>query len=68
VLRCISVISKENPDKAILLVAHDGTINALRAAFTGEDIGTADLTRNPHDFVATFHFEDHKIVSFNEIA
>lgn len=61
-------LASANPDQTILLVAHDGTINAIRASFTGEDMGTADLTRNPHDFVAKFKYDRTKIVSFEEVS
>jgi broad specificity phosphatase PhoE len=48
-------------------VAHDGTINALRASFSGEDMGTADLTRNAHDSVTKFTYDGFKIASFEEL-
>lgn len=67
VLDCIAGIAAENPDKTVLIVAHDGTINALRAACSGEHIGTADLTRNPHDYVAKFNFKDGTVKSFQNL-
>lgn len=67
VLTFIGQLSNDNPDKTFLLIAHDGTINAIRADFTGEDMGTADLTRNAHDFVAKFTYDGNKVTSFNEV-
>jgi alpha-ribazole phosphatase len=67
VLAEISRIADDYPDKTVLLVAHDGTINAIRSKFSGEDIGVADLTRNPHEYVATFDFRENHIVSFGEV-
>lgn len=66
-MAAIKDLSSANPNKSILLVAHDGTINAVRASFTGEDMGTADLTRNAHDFVVKFEYEYGKIILFSEI-
>jgi len=66
VLACIEELAKASPDKTILLVAHDGTINSIRAGFSGEDMGTADLVRNAHDFVAKFEYNDGKVLSFEE--
>lgn len=67
VLVCIQQLGLDSPDKTILIVAHDGTINAIRASFTGEDMGAADLTRNAHDFVGKFTFEDGIIANFEEV-
>ncbi len=67
VLTCVEDLSKASPDQTILLVAHDGTINAIRASFTGEDMGTADLTRNSHSYVAKFEWNEGKVVSFTEV-
>jgi broad specificity phosphatase PhoE len=67
VLAYIERLSRDFPDQAILLVAHDGTINAVRSAFTGETMGIADLTHNAHDFVAKFGYEDGKIISYEEV-
>lgn len=66
VLTYIQQLSSGSPNKTILLVAHDGTINAIRASFTGEDMGTADLTRNAHDYVAKFTHDGDKVISFDE--
>ncbi len=67
VLACIQELGTNNPDQTILLVAHDGTINAIRASLTGEDMGTADLIRNSHDFVAKFVYDNGKVGSFEEV-
>jgi broad specificity phosphatase PhoE len=66
VVAAIEDLSLANPDKTILLVAHDGTINAIRASFTSEGMGTADLTRNSHDFVAKFVY-DGRVVSYEKL-
>ncbi len=68
VLQCVDKINQENPDKAILLVAHDGTINAIRASLEGESAGEADTVHNPHDLVVKFTFQNGKTTSFEELA
>jgi len=67
VMACIRQLAADNPGKTILLVAHDGTINAVKASFTGEAMGIVDLTHSAHDFVGRFTVEDDKIVSFEEM-
>jgi broad specificity phosphatase PhoE len=67
VLGYVDHISVSNRDQNILIVAHDGTINALRANFSNESMGDADTTHNAHDFVAKFSFADHMVMSFVEI-
>jgi probable phosphoglycerate mutase len=57
----------EGATGSILIVAHDGTINAIRSAVTGESMGQADQTHNAHDFVASFELADGKILSFKEL-
>jgi alpha-ribazole phosphatase len=64
VLAAIKDLAEISNDKIILLVAHDGTINSIRASFTGEDMGTADTVHNPHDFVAKFEYGNGKVISF----
>jgi broad specificity phosphatase PhoE len=65
VIDCINQIASQNPDKTILIVAHDGTINALRANFSNESMGKADLAHNPHDVVAKFSMQAGKVTSFD---
>lgn len=67
VVACVRQLAADNPDATILLVAHDGTINALRASFTGEEMGVADRTHHSHDFVGTFTLADGKVTSFEEV-
>jgi broad specificity phosphatase PhoE len=67
VLEYLVKLDQEYEDKNILIVAHDGTINAVRANFTGETMGTADLTHNPHEFVAKFKIEDGKVTYIKEV-
>jgi broad specificity phosphatase PhoE len=67
VLGCINQIDQRNTDKNILIVAHDGTINAIRASFSGESMGEADLVHNPYDVVAKFAISNGKVSSFTEV-
>ena len=67
VLSCLQAICENNQNKTVLLVGHDGTINAIRASFAQENMGEADTTHNPHDYVAHFTVEDGKITSFEEV-
>lgn len=67
VLASVRSLSEHYPDQTILLTAHDGTINAIRASFTGESMGEADATHNAHDFVAKFELSDGSITSFAEV-
>lgn len=67
VLTYIRKLAAQNPGKTILLVAHDGTINALRAYYNNEPVGIADLTRNPHDSAVKFEFDSDKILSLSEV-
>jgi len=64
---CIANISAANPDKTILIVAHDGTINAVKAGFSKQNIGSVDAAHSPHDFVAKFTVSGGTITSFTEI-
>ena len=69
VMACIRVMSQANPDKTILLSCHDGTINAVFASFTGQDISDivdAD-SANHHDFVAKFVYDNGKVISFESV-
>jgi broad specificity phosphatase PhoE len=67
VLNYLNTISSSNSGKTILIAAHDGTINAIRASFTGENIGIVDQTHHAHDFVGRFVYEDGKATSFEEV-
>lgn len=64
VMETIHKIAVANPDATILIVAHDGTINAVRATYNNESIGIADLTRNPHDGVVRFEYDGDHVASF----
>jgi broad specificity phosphatase PhoE len=66
-LACLSALAQANEGKTVLIVAHDGTINSVRASLVGENIGAADATQNAHDFVAKFEYDDGKVVSFDEV-
>jgi broad specificity phosphatase PhoE len=68
VIQCVRNIAKANPDKTILLVAHDGTINAVRSAFSGNNVGVIDSQQlNDHSFVGKFRVDSGKITSFEEV-
>lgn len=68
VLTCIDNIARAHPDRTILIATHDGPINAVRSAHTGEDIGLVDVAgMNSHDFVGKFTYDNDKIVSFEEV-
>mgnify|MGYP001793602290 CR=1 FL=1 len=68
VMQCIEMISQESHAKTILLVAHDGTINAVYASSTNQPIGLVDSnSHNGNDFVAEFVYEAGKVTSFKEI-
>jgi broad specificity phosphatase PhoE len=63
----IRKVSADNPNKAVLLVAHHGTINAVRSWFSGEEMGVTDLTHNAHDFAGSFTCRGDKISMFEEL-
>ncbi len=68
VLAYIDHLATDNPDKTILLVGHDGTINAVRAGFSGLPIGVVEVeSNNPHSFTGKFTYENHRITSFQEV-
>jgi broad specificity phosphatase PhoE len=67
ILAAVKKLAETSDSKTVLLVAHDGTINSIRASFTGEDMGTADTVHNPHDFVGKFEYENGKVVSFAKV-
>lgn len=68
VLAYIGKLSVDNSDESILFVAHDGTINAIYADSAGITVSEADATRrNSHDIVATFGYENGKVVNFVEL-
>lgn len=66
-IACINAIGSNNDDKTILIVAHDGTINAVKARFSQKNMGIEDTTHNSHDFVAQFTFTNNEITSFSEV-
>jgi len=67
VVNFITLLASNDPDQSTLLVAHDGTIKALRASFMQQNIGIVDLSSNPYDFVGKFTVDSGKIVSFDEL-
>jgi alpha-ribazole phosphatase len=67
VVNFIEVLSIANSGKTILIVGHDGTINAVYANYTNQDIGEVDSSRsNNHDLVAKFTVANNKVESFAE--
>ena len=67
VMNEIAKISDEHRGKTILIVAHDGTINTIRASFESEDMGNADSIHNSHDSVFKFTYSD-KVKSYQLFA
>jgi probable phosphoglycerate mutase len=67
VLAFLGKTALENPGASILLVAHDGTINAIYAAASDISVSEADERRNAHDFVACFKVDAGKITDFEEV-
>jgi broad specificity phosphatase PhoE len=68
IMDCVKAIGRESLDKTILLVAHDGTMNAIRAEFRGENIGVVDSERlNKHDTVVRFELDNGQITSLEEV-
>lgn len=52
-------------EMSVLLVAHDGTINAINAAYLGQSIGRVDAdSHNAHDFVARFKYDSGAFTEF----
>jgi len=66
VLACLDDLAVKYEGKTVIVVAHDGNINAIRASFTKENIGVADGIHNAHDFVARFEYQNGKITAFTE--
>jgi probable phosphoglycerate mutase len=70
VLREVALLNEKYSGQTVLLVVHDGTINAIRASFLDQPIGLVDAgvlkeeTNNPHDMLAKFAFTDGKVSSF----
>jgi len=67
VLGCIAKLTEKYADKQLLIVAHDGTINALRANFDGESMGQADKTHNPQDVIFKIEFSGGKVTGFAQL-
>ena len=68
VLDCVNLLSTKYAGQTVLIVAHDGTINAIRASYSQNDMGHEDDMHNAHDFVAKFEGSDGQIKSFDEMA
>lgn len=68
VLAWIDDYAATHDDMSVLLVAHDGTINAIHASYTKKPIGIVDAeSHNAHDFVARVTYESGKVTSFDEL-
>jgi broad specificity phosphatase PhoE len=68
VIAYIDTIGAESDGMNVLIVAHDGTINAVYANYSGQDIGVVDSeSNNGHDFVAKFEWDNGKVISFTKI-
>lgn len=68
VLSCVAMLSAKYDGNTVLLVTHDGVINALRASYTGKSLAEEDNTHNPHDFVGKFEWADGKIQTYEVVA
>lgn len=68
VLQTVEQLTKHYEGQTVLLVAHDGTINALKANYHHTSMGVADTWHNPHDFVAKFDWRDGQVTAFNELS
>ena len=70
VIDFICTLSKQDNYRNILLVAHGGVIDAVKASFLNHDLGKymieAGIT-NSHDYVAKFEVADNKIVKHEEV-
>lgn len=67
VLECINKIGANNEGKTTLIVAHDGTINAIMAHYNKRSLGLEDDHHNAHDFVAKFEWDQGQIKSLVEL-
>lgn len=52
VLNCVSSLRAKYEGRVVLPVAHDGTINALKAQYKQTSMAQEDEAHNAHDFVA----------------
>jgi probable phosphoglycerate mutase len=71
VLEFIAQLNEQYDGRTVLLVAHGGVIDAIKANFLGKDIGefmTTEGITNSHDYVAKFQMHDGKVVEHQEIA
>jgi probable phosphoglycerate mutase len=67
VLKCLSQLEQDYGDEIVLIIAHDGTINAVRANLSGESAGQADTVHNPQDVIMQFTIEAGIVTAFNQI-
>jgi broad specificity phosphatase PhoE len=68
VVACIIKIGDANPDKAVLLVAHDGTMNAIQATCDDKNIGIIDAnSNNVHGGVAKFFYDKGRILKYEKV-
>jgi broad specificity phosphatase PhoE len=71
VVNFINELNDSYQDKNILIVAHGGVIDAVKASFLDEDLGhymTTQGITNSHDYVAKFELKDGKVVSHEEVS
>lgn len=70
VLDFLTQHDKEYAGKTVLLVAHGGVIDAIKARFLGKDLGlfmrTEGIT-NSHDYVARFKMQDGAVIEHEEL-
>ena len=69
-LEYIALLNEQYTGKTILLVAHGGVIDAVKANFLDEDLGhfmTTEGITNSHDYIATFKMQKGKIIEHQEV-
>jgi len=68
VIACLVALDKDSTGQTILLVSHDGPMNAIYTSFAKLDLGDRmKINVYPHDFVAKFTVSDGKVLSFQEV-
>lgn len=66
-MQTVSELDAKHTDANILLVAHSGTMAALRANFLQIDFGEHNISEAyPHDYVGLFTLKHGVVQSFNE--
>ncbi|HSX17288.1 MAG TPA: histidine phosphatase family protein [Patescibacteria group bacterium] len=68
VFAALNELDSKHTDATIVLVAHSGTMAAIRSRHTGQDFGAHNISEAyPHDFVGKFTIKDGEIASFEAV-